>query len=768
MKYMPAVIISLLVAVTAAASSLPTVSFDQYELTVGSAPGEFAYGEFERVAIGTHVSLPAKEYYLDLSGYGDKSRIDFVVSSRSRLGSVDADFVFSDIPTADNPDQIRAALAARRNERLGREPIHVTSYVHSNGVKLARLVVFPVTVEDDGQCFFNEQVSIVVNSEPIEPELLVDNLAALNLPETKITEASLSVSEADAAYLIVTSADLLEAVEPLSEYRNVTGIVTEVALIDDILASCSGRDDAEKLRVYLQQFYASGGKYVLLAGDETRLPIRYAYPYSVSSTPPLNQLQICDLYFADLTGDWNTDNDDTWGERYIDQVDIIPEIMVGRLPFNTCEEVSNYVAKLIAYETNPGDGQPDYLRRAFFFSSDQMRDYDQHAGIAEVYPDNFVIDTVNGIELSSGNDANPYNQTGDQVESILSGGFGIVNIIAHGTNSSFGVRTAGYNEWPKSYFSTSTSSTSDGLISHLEANGKTSLYYSLACDNGGFDMDQPPFNQTAPNLVQTTLGLDKAGAVAFIANSRWGWVSSSYYFQRAFFDSLSAHPDLPAVSALYAAKASFPYYTDQIYGINYFGDPALRVHLETPNLLTTSTSYDKGQVVVTVTSDSDGIVGCDVILSKDGSILERATTNGQGDCTLLYDFTYDDDYTLCALADGYAVGYTIFTPTLSTDIDDPQSGLPAHFALYQNYPNPFNPSTVIGFELARSSNVRLTVTNILGQEVKTLVNEVLSGGVHEVVWDGAEEGGRGVASGIYFYRIDAGDFQDVRKMLLVR
>ena len=88
---------------------------------------------------------------------------------------------------------------------------------------------------------------------------------------------------------------------------------------------------------------------------------------------------------------------------------------------------------------------------------------------------------------------------------------------------------------------------------------------------------------------------------------------------------------------------------------------------------------------------------------------------------------------------------------------------PADYALSQNYPNPFNPSTTIKYELPKSSEVRLTVFDMLGREVSVLVNERRDAGVHEVKLDGSH-----LASGVYFYRLQAGEFVQTHKLLLLR
>jgi hypothetical protein len=94
--------------------------------------------------------------------------------------------------------------------------------------------------------------------------------------------------------------------------------------------------------------------------------------------------------------------------------------------------------------------------------------------------------------------------------------------------------------------------------------------------------------------------------------------------------------------------------------------------------------------------------------------------------------------------------------------------LPTKFALNQNYPNPFNAGTVLGFDLPTASHVKLTVFNVLGQQVNTLVDEELVAGSHTVEWDGTTHSGDMAATGVYFYRIDAGDFVETKKMMLLK
>ena len=98
-----------------------------------------------------------------------------------------------------------------------------------------------------------------------------------------------------------------------------------------------------------------------------------------------------------------------------------------------------------------------------------------------------------------------------------------------------------------------------------------------------------------------------------------------------------------------------------------------------------------------------------------------------------------------------------------TSVEQTSAQLPEGFALYQNYPNPFNPSSTIAFSLPGAGYVTLKVFNTLGEEVASLVSQELSAGTYETRWDAS-----GTASGIYFYRLQAGNVIETKKLVLLR
>ena len=96
------------------------------------------------------------------------------------------------------------------------------------------------------------------------------------------------------------------------------------------------------------------------------------------------------------------------------------------------------------------------------------------------------------------------------------------------------------------------------------------------------------------------------------------------------------------------------------------------------------------------------------------------------------------------------------------------NSLPKEFALSQNYPNPFNPETQIRYQLPADCFVTLIIYNMLGQRIRTLVNQKQPAGSYTVHWDGKDDNGMMVASGLYLYKLNADRFNKLKKMVLLR
>jgi flagellar hook assembly protein FlgD len=107
--------------------------------------------------------------------------------------------------------------------------------------------------------------------------------------------------------------------------------------------------------------------------------------------------------------------------------------------------------------------------------------------------------------------------------------------------------------------------------------------------------------------------------------------------------------------------------------------------------------------------------------------------------------------------------------SLASAVDDEKIALlPEKTVLRQNHPNPFNPSTRIKFDLARGTEITLTIFNILGNPIRELLKGRYSAGSTEITWDGTDQAGRPVPSGIYFYELVTEVGRETRKMTLIK
>ena len=185
-------------------------------------------------------------------------------------------------------------------------------------------------------------------------------------------------------------------------------------------------------------------------------------------------------------------------------------------------------------------------------------------------------------------------------------------------------------------------------------------------------------------------------------------------------------------------------------------------------------------------SDGDGVPdSCDVCQGFD----DNADSDGDSvadscdNCPTIFN-TSQNDFDGDSLGDACDNCPHIFNPdqldidsnfigdvcdSVATDVDDKDdSNLPEKYILHQNYPNPFNLSTIITYGIPTKSEVNIIIFNILGHEIKTYQVGIKSAGRYELIWNGIDEEGNYVPSGIYLYRLTAGEFIDTKKMLLLK
>ena len=138
---------------------------------------------------------------------------------------------------------------------------------------------------------------------------------------------------------------------------------------------------------------------------------------------------------------------------------------------------------------------------------------------------------------------------------------------------------------------------------------------------------------------------------------------------------------------------------------------------------------------------------------------------------LISDWTFADmeinNSYIWALRDFFGNAYRRPVQDLLATLDEKKNTFD-HFILYQNFPNPFNPTTSITFKLLKPSDVNLVIFDCTGRQIRTLKTDRYSAGLHQVQWDGTNDSGNAVASGIYVYQLKAGNYNQSHKMMLLR
>ncbi len=224
----------------------------------------------------------------------------------------------------------------------------------------------------------------------------------------------------------------------------------------------------------------------------------------------------------------------------------------------------------------------------------------------------------------------------------------------------------------------------------------------------------------------------------------------------------------------------------QATAVQIDGDSVSGVNVYVMQLPDSATGYVSINGTVKSSSTHSGVSGA-MVYSADanGNILGYGITDGSG------------SYTIAGLAPGTfnafpdAVGYTStgsnssspayvsggsaapFTTNFSVSPETPTSvnpptARPTTYSLEQNYPNPFNPTTQIAFNLAQTEHIAINVFNILGQKVATIADGEMSSGAHVVMWDGRNQHGEVMPSGVYFYKLSTPNFTAVKKMVLLK
>lgn len=222
-------------------------------------------------------------------------------------------------------------------------------YIPADG-RLSVITTFEVTVEWE----YGGEVGNLT-----ETQMQMADYRISHLTNTPINDTPFGIDGGgNAQYLIVADEDYTEILTPLAEHHASSGLTVETRTVQTILAEYPGIDDAEKLRNCLKDYYQNHGTvFVLLAGDETLVPVRLIELYceGYSDVAPI------DLYFADLDGTWDGNGDGRFGQPD-DDLDLYADVLLSRALFADSIEAELFVSKNIIYQTAPPYG--DWSTRA--------------------------------------------------------------------------------------------------------------------------------------------------------------------------------------------------------------------------------------------------------------------------------------------------------------------------------------------------------------------------------------------------------------------
>lgn len=201
---------------------------------------------------------------------------------------------------------------------------------------------------------------------------------------------------------------------------------------------------------------------------------------------------------------------------------------------------------------------------------------------------------------------------------------------------------------------------------------------------------------------------------------------------------------------------------------NCSDDPPFQSYLKIPKWDSLKTSPNK-YTILWQENKIDLLINGNVVISHD-SIPPEFVPKRPMKIRLNCNVDLNPNFNKKIMEDTLSVDYVCYdtTFTIWVGISSNESSGPREFSLSQNFPNPFNPETIINYQIPKRAKVDISIYNILGQKVRTLVDEERMGGTYVVKWDGKDQIGRHVPSGIYIYRINAEEFVQAKKMIFLR
>jgi len=526
------------------------------------------------------------------------------------------------------------------NESFPLKPVYYSKMSHFRNIPFIRIVYFPLLVAK--QTLFHypaTHIAIHYTRQKSDSKISdwVNRDAARFFTNWNTVRGcyDISIQEDSFNYVIITKDDLFTAFDSLVIWKNSIGFSARLVSFDSIIATYPGADGADRIRNFLIDKYDSWGiQYLLIGGNVDMIPMKVCYPDAAHNydTPT-------DYYYAELTDDWDSDGDGFYGEYGQDSIGFIPEIIVGRFPYNDVNALASIVEKTIHFEIDTDS----WKNRALLLGAFSNFENEDHSGwpdcdgaaLMEVMKDNLLSGWTytrmyegEGLCPSIYTYENSLTQT-NVVSEWSTGNYAITNWSGHG--NSFGAYRKYWlyddGDSVPEYFEIGSESFIDMFgIPNLD-DTHPSIVFAASCSNAEGD------DNIARSLIAN-------GASGIVAATSYGWytpgwddpsdgdvMSLDYYFYYYLINENRRVGD-----ALFDAKVyyfNYLYFPDPWAGdpdwspqqnmLDYvlFGDPSLvregvvgveehRTHTETRCMLSFHPNPVRAQGHIEYSIPSDG------------------------------------------------------------------------------------------------------------------------------------------------------------------
>ena len=561
-------------------------------------------------------------------------------------------------------------------------------------------------------------------------------------------------------YLIITTDALASEFQPLAQWKRKLGLPATIMTIEALRAQYpSAPDDAVRMRLWIRdQYTGPGARWVLLGGTAALVPTRIAYTVFYGG-----QFIPTDLYFSCLDGSWNADGDALWGEGYAsaadpgDDVDLDPEVWVGRAPVTNAPEAHAFVARSLQAAREPATPRPP---RALLAAE---------VLFPQVWSQGDAV-TLDGATLAE-----------ELLPRLTSGGFASRRLYENYLDPTL---TPGSEPLGRVPFLDAFDDGHD-LVLVFDAQTQTEL------GMGGSEVVTVPDLQALTNTVPLshvylwggegplgpdspigpaffhTPGGEPGGAVTVVGLTQFAFPTALRYYADEYFRLLIDEDVRALGETLGRSRLPFVQFS-QYDGVNrwtqmaleMFGDPQLSLPRHAGHDLALSApstvNVGGGGIPVHVTEDGAAKPGVIVTAYRDAEGIITATTDAQGDAVLPFVALAPGEVSLTARQDGSPVQVDSVEATANSGVDGPSV---PRFTFAAPSPNPS--SGVVFFhwsvpaELA-DSPAKLTLHDLAGRVVRTLESPAGATSARTATWDGRDASGGKLAPGLYVARLVVG------------